>query len=179
MLFHLSIKTIFMAEMIDNARRSSASRRSTKVDLTPMVDLGFLLITFFVFTSQLAENKAMRIAVPADGDGTKAPESGAVTLIPTDKNIWYYEGNIPSNIAEMHTIAYSDKSVLRNKLICLKNALIKQNGNDDKLVVMIKPAASANFGYVVDMLDEMTICNVKRYAVVDIQPDENKLIAAQ
>jgi biopolymer transport protein ExbD len=173
----LFLKHTTMAEMIENAPQGKRKRLSTKVDLTPMVDLGFLLITFFVFTSQMSAPKAMRFFAPADGVDMETPESGAVTLIPDENAIWYYEGNMPHSKAEMQRFSYNDKNELRSKLIHLKTALIKSNGNDNKLMVMIKPSAASNFGYVVDMLDEMIICDVKRYAVVDIDPQEDKLIS--
>ena len=167
-----------MADIIIRNPRGSRKQLNTKVDLTPMVDLGFLLITFFVFTTTMSENMAMKLVMPKDDHvGTPIAESGAVTIIPTDKTIWYYEGNMPANKNEMTAIAYADVNNLRSRLIGLKNRLIVANGNDNKLMVMIKPTASASFSDMVNMLDEMKICDMKRYALLDLDDKEAAIIA--
>src|SRR5258706_10108325 len=54
---------------------------STKVDLTPMVDLGFLLITFFMLVSSFSKPKAMEVLKPENGEATPYPQSKTATLM--------------------------------------------------------------------------------------------------
>src|SRR5207342_2642059 len=71
-----------------------SKKLSTRVDLTPMVDLGFLLITFFIFTTTMSLPKSMKINLPADSSNPNlSPESGTITLIPSGNNhLFFYEG---------------------------------------------------------------------------------------
>ena len=79
----------------------------------------------------------------------------------------------------MIAIAYTDINSLRSKLLGLKYRLIAANGDDKKLMVMIKPTAAASFSNMVDMLDEMKICDMKRYALMDVDEREEKMIAGR
>src|SRR5215475_5650233 len=108
-----------MAEMSTPAtpRKSRGVKKSkklsTRVDLTPMVDLGFLLITFFIFTTALTKPTAMRLILPADGT-TKAGESTVITLLLGKNNsIYYYEGADPAK--GTHTDFQNIRSVLLDK----------------------------------------------------------------
>lgn len=89
-----------MANVEINFTKKSSSpkliKKSTRVDLTPMVDLGFLLITFFVFTTTMAKPRAMNINIPFPMEpDDNVCASCAVTLVPiADNQILYYEGAI-------------------------------------------------------------------------------------
>src|SRR4249919_3841009 len=89
-----------------------AKKLSTRVDLTPMVDLGFLLITFFVFTTTLSTPTAMRLLLPKDTDKpeeqNKAKESGALTLmLGKDRHVYYYEGILKPDGSNFKTTNFS------------------------------------------------------------------------
>jgi biopolymer transport protein ExbD len=145
---------------------------STRVDLTPMVDLGFLLITFFVFTTTISQPTAMRLALPddkvRDEDQNKIKQSGALTLLlGKDNNVFYYEGELAPDASNFKA---SDFKNIR------KVILDKKQQADTNLVVVIKPNDESTYKNFIDILDEMSINVVKRYAVVDISPVEVDLI---
>jgi len=147
-----------------------SKKLSTRVDLTPMVDLGFLLITFFIFTTTLAEPTAMNLNMPKDTKDenqiNKVKESGSLTLMLGKSNvIYYYYGSDPT---KMQTTTY--KNV--RKIILDK----KKNTPTDDLFIIIKPDKDATYKNAVDVLDEMTIDDISRYAMVDPTADEYKLI---
>jgi biopolymer transport protein ExbD len=148
-----------------------SKKLSTRVDLTPMVDLGFLLITFFIFTTTMSSPTAMKLNLPKDTDKpdeqNKLKESAALTVMPSKANyIYYYEGLDPSKLLQ------SDWKKIRDVI------LDKKRRTDPKdFMVIIKPTQDATYKNTVDMLDEMKIDDVKRYALVDITPDEYKFIA--
>jgi len=143
---------------------------STRVDLTPMVDLGFLLITFFIFTTTVSQATSMNLNMPKDTDKpdetNKVKESGSLTLMLGKRNVvYYYFGRDP---ATMQTTNYKDV----RKIILDK----KKSTPVDDMFVIIKPDKDATYKNAVDMLDEMTINDIVRYAMVDPTADEyNKI----
>jgi biopolymer transport protein ExbD len=143
---------------------------STKVDLTPMVDLGFLLITFFIFTTTMSQPTAFKLNLPKDADKpedqNKVKESGAFTImLGKDDQVYYYEGLDPTKLQAIGFKGVRD--AILNK---------KKSTNPEDLVVIIKPTEDATYKNTVDILDEMTIAEIKRYALVDISSDEYQLI---
>jgi biopolymer transport protein ExbD len=148
---------------------------STRVDLTPLVDLAFLLITFFIFTTTMSAPTAMKLNLPKDTDKpeelNKAKESGALTLLlDADRSIFYYEGILAVDGANFKQAPFSE----------IRDIIMKKKGSTDPedLVIVIKPTDVCNFEDVVDALDEMTIADIKRYAMVDVGDSEKQLIAA-
>ena len=154
-----------------------AKKLSTRVDLTPMVDLGFLLITFFIFTTTMSQPTAMRLFLPKDADKpedqNKAKESGAFTiLLGKDNNVFYYEGILTPNASNFKSSNFgTGEDGIRNALLHKK-----ANTNEKDLVVVIKPSDECTYKNVVDILDEMSVNVIKRYALVDISDVESKLI---
>jgi biopolymer transport protein ExbD len=148
-----------------------SKKRSTRVDLTPMVDLGFLLITFFIFTTTMTTPTAMRLILPKDVPDDikiKVPENAVVTLLPAANNtIYYYEGKDPSKpkTADFKSI----RSIILNKKI---------HSNPKWFEVVIKPTKDASYKNAVDILDEMKIDGVVHYALVEITQTESDIIKA-
>lgn len=178
-----------------------AKKLSTRVDMTPMVDLGFLLITFFIFTATLSSPTTMNLNMPKDTkkeDETKVKQSGALTiLLGKNDEVFYYEGELApdaSNFQRSDFVKIRDiiinkrKDVIKNYVYDPKDEDLKQKAKDrgelhwqdaalDKdFVVVIKPDADASYKNTVDILDEMTINAVKRFAIVKISDVENQLI---
>lgn len=152
---------------------------STRVDLTPMVDLGFLLITFFIFTTTMSQPTAFKLYLPKDADKpedqNKAKESGVLTiLLGKDNHVFYYEGMIDNSNAS----ANFKSANFGTKDDGIRNVILKKKANtsDKDFVVVLKPNAECTYKNVVDLLDEMSINAVKRYALVDISDVENQLI---
>lgn len=140
-----------------------------RVDLTPLVDLAFLLITFFVFTATLSKPTALTTILPADSiDSTRIAASGAVTLIAGSNYLLY---QVPGAQGS-DTLQYRNPAELRGKLLALRQQLIARWGNDDKLFVTIKPAPQSQLQHVVQLFDEMQICMVRRYALTDLSEPE-------
>lgn len=152
-----------------------SKKLSTRVDLTPMVDLGFLLITFFIFTTTMSQPTAMKLFLPKDTEKpeeqNKIKESGALSLLLGKNNaVYYYEGTLAPDGSNFKSTNYKE---IRNIIIDKKKST-----NPEDFVVVIKPGAEATYKNTVDILDEMTINEVKRYAMVDLFPIEVQMINA-
>ncbi len=152
-----------------------SKKLSTRVDLTPMVDLGFLLITFFIFTTTMSQPTAMKLFLPKDADKpedqNKAKESGVITiLLGKDDNVFYYEGQLDNSASNFKSSTFKE---IRNVLLDKKARTPEKD-----LVVVLKPSEECTYRNVVDILDEMAINVLKRYALVDISPVETQLVKA-
>lgn len=153
-----------------------AKKLSTRVDLTPMVDLGFLLITFFVFTTTMSQSTAMKMNEPKDDDSTeqiKVKNSGAMTiLLGKADQVYYYFGQLdPEKLSEQFK-STTFKQV--RDLIVQK----KKSTNVDDLMYIIKSDKESTFKNAIDILDEMSICAIPpgHYAEVEITATEELLI---
>ncbi len=161
-----------------------SKKLSTRVDLTPMVDLGFLLITFFVFTTTATQPTAMQLFLPADKPGaiddTEIPESVALTVIPIEGNrVFYYHGDLKnadrpgqSGISNF-SIADGIGAVIREKQ---KRLAASGKFKRSDLMLIIRPMNNASYKSVVDALDEVLINQVVHYSFVDITGEEIKFL---
>jgi biopolymer transport protein ExbD len=164
-----------------------AKKLSTRIDMTPMVDLGFLLITFFIFTATMSTPNTMRLIMPKDEKNpekqTEVKESGALTILMGKGNqVYYYEGQLKPDGSNFMTSNYTDiRSVIQKKkadVMQLGRSLgYPKDSLDKDLVVVIKPDADATYRNTVDILDEMTINNIMRFALIDITEPEKQAIA--
>ena len=176
-----------------------AKKLSTNVDMTPMVDLGFLLITFFIFTTTMSSPTTMKLNMPKDTkkdeELNKAKQSGALTILLGKANgVYYYEGQLEV-AAGVNNFKSASFKTIRDVIINKRKEVMKNHVHDEgcqkiwadhngdknscldrDFVVIIKPDADATYKNTVDILDEMTINGVKRFAMVDILPQEIELI---
>lgn len=187
-----------------------AKKLSTRVDMTPMVDLGFLLITFFIFTATMSSPTTLPLNMPKDVDDekkkTEVKQSGVLTIILGKGNqVYYYEGQLEvgegknnfksSNFKDIRKIIMDKKKDVMSRFnattadpesCASEKAMAKKNGDPDwenackdmDFVVIIKPNEEATYKNTVDILDEMAINQVKRYAMVKVLKEENELIKA-
>jgi biopolymer transport protein ExbD len=160
-----------MAEMIVKSN-SRGKRLSTRVDMTPMVDLGFLLITFFMLTTTMLQPNTMDLVMPAkDGEPMPIPESKALTILlgANDKVLYYFGMEKPKSSS------FSNNGGIRDVILARRNELLKAY-NKNELMVLIKADENANYKNVVDIMDEMLINHIQRYSMADITPEEKAFL---
>jgi biopolymer transport protein ExbD len=159
---------------------SRSKKRSIKIDLTPMVDLGFLLITFFIFSTVLSRPCVVRLNMPVDGDSSSISHSAVLTILAGKNNgLFYYQGNMTESLqnGSYGTTGYSLKEgigeIIRQKQVAMDKYY---RGGRKELMLLIKPSAEASYQNLVALLDEILINGVTRYAIVDISDPEKNLL---
>ncbi|MEN9370647.1 MAG: hypothetical protein RI952_1512 [Bacteroidota bacterium] len=192
--------------------KKKGKKMSTRVDFTPMVDLGFLLITFFMLTTSMNKPQTMEINMPVkdknltEDQQTKVKASQTLTVLLTKENkVVYYFVDEKTGEPGPTTVTDYGKEGIRKVLLNenkIRNASVdsiaiykeqlqsnKIKEEDfrakvfaiksfkDGLIVIIKADDNSRYGNLVDILDEMNICNIGRYAIVDITPIDLELLS--
>lgn len=208
-----------MAEIIQNEGggkkkgKRRAKKHSTHVDMTPMVDLFCLLLTFFMLTTAFSKAKVMEISFPEKtdkNDPKNQPKISAektlnIILDENDKVYWYNgladprklplptvystdfskEGIrkvlLTRNMELFKLIDQYNQDVTKGKIIAPRDSVqnhIRLLKREDKAgpIVLVKATEKVKYGNIVDIVDELTITNVSRYSIVDINPVEAKMI---
>ncbi|MCX6193692.1 MAG: biopolymer transporter ExbD [Cytophagales bacterium] len=152
--------------------KKRSKKMSTKIDMTPMVDLGFLLITFFMLTTTLAKPVTMQLNMPDKTDTKETSPvklSETLTVCPDENKVYYYQG-IPTEAGTVMQVTNYSETGIRKVIADLKAKV----GNN--FTIVIKPTKVAKYRNMIDMLDECAITNNKRYALLEIDPDTEALI---
>ena len=162
--------------------KSKAGLHSVKIDMTPMVDLGFLLITFFIFTTSLTQPKITKLNMPkADSGGvTNVYEKTLLTAVLDKDKILVYEGDFQKALAQNRLLQtdYDVKSGF-GKFVRQKQKSLQAINRKDELMVVLKPLPSASYQAVINALDEMLINGVSRYSVVDASANEKAYLSSK
>lgn len=207
-----------MAELIVEDKGKKGGKRrpkkhSTRIDMTPMVDLMCLLITFFMLTTAFSKPKAMEITMPDKKDNTDPADAPKISadrtiniLISGDDKIFYYFGvadpkqplpqlvktdyskdGIRKVLLQRNKIVFKAVAELRDKVVKGEEVMadstlarkIKELKKSDKTapIILIKADEKAKYKNLVDIIDEMAICTVANYAVVDMTDLEKQMIA--
>lgn len=165
-----------------------SKKMSTRVDLTPMVDLGFLLITFFMLTTTLAKPQVMALAMPdkEPADPAEIAQSKVLTLLlGADDKVYWYEGIDDARLDSTDYSAEGLRQVVLEKMSRVQREHDLENYRDLKtqalkkgshLNVLIKPTLDSRFQNLVDALDEMAVCRVRYYMVLNISEQEEDFI---
>lgn len=167
-------------------KKVRSKKQNPSVDLTAMVDLAFLLITFFILTTTLSKPQSMDLAMPDKDidpteDQTETPAWRTLTVVlGSDDKIAYYIGAIdnPQEESWEPKITSYGKNGIR-QIILDKSKEVKArvtNPEKEALVILIKPSNKSNYKNFVDILDEMAITQEKRYAVMDMTDEDVEML---
>jgi biopolymer transport protein ExbD len=165
-----------------------SKKQNSKVDLTAMVDLAFLLITFFMLTTTLSKPQSMSLGLPDKDpidktEPMKVDENRTMTIMLADNNkIVRYVGLLATPVAGGAPKDFTyGKGGIREELLSRKKLVLEYSAAKGKpkdgIIVIIKPTKKSNYRNLVDILDEMVIAGVETYAIVpEFTPEESKLL---
>ncbi|QIL77031.1 ExbD/TolR family protein [Hymenobacter sp. HDW8] len=160
-------------------RRKHGRRFSSKrvPDMTPMVGLGFMLVTFFIIAGNFTKAAVINLAMPGHRTYCDPPpicdfgcgQSRVTLLVGQDRQIHYFFGlNAPEKQPELYTTNFGEKG--------LRQMLLQRKQQNPNIVVLIKTTTDAKYQDMVDVLDEMNITNQRKYAMVDMYPEDRELL---
>jgi biopolymer transport protein ExbD len=172
----------------NSSRKIRSKKVSTRVDFTPMVDLGFLLITFFMLTTTLAKPQLMALVMPdkeSDAPPAIIDRKVLTLLLGANDKVYWYEGLTDARLDSTNFSGEGLRRVILEKMKEVEGQYGLENYQDLKtkamkkgshLNVLIKPTNESRFQNLVDALDEMAVCRVRYYMILDISEQEKDFI---
>jgi biopolymer transport protein ExbD len=162
-------RKISMAQIEENDRYKlrQSVKKSLRVDLTPMVDLGFLLITFFILTATLSQPTIANLVMPKDSKiKTLIKKNTVLTVMLMRKDsIAWYEGTIENK----GPLAYCSYNNLRSVIQQKQTKVAKVLGDRAETVLIIYPGKESTYKNFIDVLDEIEINNINHYFVINAE----------
>jgi biopolymer transport protein ExbD len=176
-VMHLQENKITMAELTNqNSGRTDrngkirSKRHSTKIDMTPMVDLAFLLLTFFILTATLTKSHEMPLTMPDEEENPeprrqRVNENNVLHIALQENNkVYWWMGN-----DEPVQTDYTRHG--------LRKLFLEKRQTNPNLFILVKPGAHSRYENIIDLLDELQIAKMERYSIVDLTKDDEAKVA--
>ncbi len=147
-------------------KKKRGKRMGIRIDMTPLVDVAFLLLTFFMLTTVFSLPTTMEINLPENNDTKiEIAESNVFQLrVTPDGEVWWNIGDLAQNPIKKATMAEVP-------------ALLKQYANRSaQTVTVLKIDRDGQYNYAVDMLDAFDVNGVKRFALSPLTTQDKQLI---
>jgi biopolymer transport protein ExbD len=160
--------------------RQRTSKVSTKIDMTPMVDLAFLLITFFMLTTTFNKLPAMEVNMPDREQNMHMPISASRTLtfiLGKNNQVYWYQGDNKIESMQIAKVDFSNSLQVRKILVEQSTKILAKTNKD--AIILIKSLDNAKYGNLINLLDELHITNQKIYAIVDVYDVEKQVLVKQ
>ena len=144
-------------------KHKKTRRLGVRIDMTPMVDVAFLLLTFFMLTTTLNRPQTMEINLPPEKTKVEVAESNLLTLRVKE------DGSIYWNLA-----AEDPQPVESKKLGALMAQKLRENPK--KLITLIKVDRKGKYRMMVDIMDELNLANINRFSLAPMEESDKKLL---
>lgn len=147
-----------------HAKKKKKKRVSIRIDMTPMVDVAFLLLTFFMLTTVFNKPQTMELNLPPDEKAqVEVAESSLLTLrVDKDGAMFWNVGSEP-----LQPLTFND----------LRTTLIQRNQANPKLITLVKVHRDSNYKMMVDIMDELNLANITRFSLAPMTDKDLQLMA--
>jgi biopolymer transport protein ExbD len=143
-------------------KRRRMKRLGVRIDMTPMVDIAFLLLTFFMLTTVFSAPQTMEIALPPQNVQIEVAESNLLTLrVMEDGGIWWNIG-----VEAPQKVEFKD----------LHKLLVDRNAENPRLINVVKVDRKAKYHDMVDIMDELQLSNVGRFSLAPMTDADRKAV---
>jgi biopolymer transport protein ExbD len=164
-----------MAELNSSPEKTGGKparkKLNPRIDLTAMVDLAFLLITFFMLTTSLQKPKIFNVIMPDKSDDRIIlPESRTLTICIGKNNEALSYLGLPDKPLTDPRISNCASKEIREAILDIEKRVEATTGKS--LLVIIKPSDHSVYADMVNVLDELNIAGDPTYAITDIQPKD-------
>jgi biopolymer transport protein ExbD len=148
----------------DKKKKSRKKRRvNIRIDMTPMVDVAFLLLTFFMLTTTMNRPQTMEINLPPDSKTkVEIAATNLLTLLVNEKGDMYYY--IGMGVEPPVKISFAD----------LRKTLSQKVQENPKLVTLVKIDRKGKYQMMVDIMDELNLANITRFSLAPMLPEDVK-----
>lgn len=142
--------------------RRPKRRVKIRIDMTPMVDVAFLLLIFFMVTTVFRKPQAMEVNLPPKDTKVQVPESNVLTMfVRGDEKIYYRMGT------------GGIQSVEFKGLVDLFQDNYKLN---PELIILVKVSRTASYNIMVDIMDDLDLAQMKRFSLVAMKDEDIKQV---
>jgi biopolymer transport protein ExbD len=145
-------------------KRKKGRRLGVRIDFTPLVDVAFLLLTFFMFTTSMSRPQTMEINLPPDEKvKVEVAESNLLTLRMNEKGeiFWNVALDAPKRLPASE----------------LRSFLLERVQSNPKLIVVLKIDRTGKYNQMVAMIDEFGSTHVERFSLAPLTDQDKALMA--
>jgi biopolymer transport protein ExbD len=145
-------------------KRRKSKRLGIRIDMTPLVDVAFLLLTFFMLTTSMARPQTMEINLPPDENvKVEIAESNLMTLRVNEKGqvFWNLGLDAPQPI----------------EFAKLRGFIRERAQANPRLVTLVKIDPKAKYEMMVNIMDELNLADMQRFSIARMTEQDQKLLA--
>ena len=157
--------------LVDSPNGEERGRRGKKkrkrigfhIDMTPMVDVAFLLLTFFMLTTTFGKPNTMEINIPPENTEVKIAETNVMTFRVVEDGYAYW--SLGEEAPRKLRLYDDEEAVVLGEEV--RRTLQQETRSNSKLVIVVKISDKAKYKYLVDLIDEFNMMKIDRFSLDD------------